>query len=220
MLPSGPLFNYISGSNNARQKLAMTAPVIQEPGPSQKLAMTAPVLQSGPLPGSDDTADFVVAFVLPAGVTAETAPVPVNSQVQIRTVPGSLTAALRFSGSGSEAAFERRNEGLQAALVLAGLTAVGPPRFARFDPPFKPWFLRRNEVLQDVQESPPTRASPAPDPGKAKWQGDPTPAAPLPVSLRNARNEPARQDPGAPGPVAQNPSAAHPGIRHRRPDCR
>lgn len=149
------LFNYISGNNNARQKLAMTAPVIQEPGPSQKLAMTAPVLQSGPLQGSQSTADFVVAFVLPAGVTAETAPVPADPQVKIRTVPGSLAAVLQFSGSGSEAAFERRNDGLQAALLLAGLIPVGPPRFARFDPPFKPWFLRRNEVLQDVEQPQP-----------------------------------------------------------------
>lgn len=155
-----PLFNYISGSNNARQKLAMTAPVIQETGPSQKLAMTAPVLQSGPLPGKEDPADFVVAFVLPAGVSAETAPVPADPQVKIRTVPGSLAAAIRFSGSGSETAFERRNNGLQAALVLAGLTAAGPPRFARFDPPFKPWFLRRNEVVQDVEP-------PHPAPGAA-----------------------------------------------------
>ena len=156
------LFNYISGSNNARQKLAMTAPVIQELGPSQKLAMTAPVLQSGPLPGSDETADFVVSFVLPAGLAAENAPVPANSQVRIRTIPGSLAAVLQFSGSGSEAAFERRNTGLQAALVLAGLTPVGPPRFARFDPPFKPWFLRRNEVVQDVQEPLPASGEPGP----------------------------------------------------------
>jgi hypothetical protein len=49
----------------------------------------------------------------------------------------------------------RGNNGLQAALLLAGLTPVGPPRFARFDPPFKPWFLRRNEVVQDVEEPPP-----------------------------------------------------------------
>ena len=158
------LFNYISGSNNARQKLAMTAPVVQEAGPSQKLAMTAPVLQSGPLPGSKESADFVVAFVLPAGLTAEAAPVPANPQVKIRTIPGSLAAALRFSGNGSEAAFERRNKGLQAALVLAGLTAVGPPRFARFDPPFKPWFLRRNEVVQDVQEPYPHPPSGEPRP--------------------------------------------------------
>src|SRR6476661_8913231 len=154
------LFNYISGSNTAQRKLAMTAPVIQEPGSSQKLAMTAPVLQSGPLPGSAEPADFIVAFVLPAGVTAETAPVPANPDVRVRTLPGSLAAALRFSGSGSEAAFLRRNEGLQEAVRLAGLKGVGPPRFARFDPPFKPWFLRRNEVVQDVQESFPPSGEP------------------------------------------------------------
>jgi hypothetical protein len=61
---------------------------------------------------------------------------------------------VRFSGSGSEKAFARHNTGLQAALTLAGLTPVGPPRFARFDPPFKPSFLRHNELVQDVQEPP------------------------------------------------------------------
>jgi hypothetical protein len=146
------LFNYISGSNTARQKLAMTAPVIQETQAPQKLAMTAPVIQSGPLPGSDAPAAFVIAFVLPEGTTAETAPVPTNPDVVVRDVPGSLAAAVRFSGSGTAKAFEQRNTGLQAALSLAGLTASGPPRFARFDPPFKPWFLRHNEVVQDVLE--------------------------------------------------------------------
>ncbi|UKA76377.1 SOUL family heme-binding protein [Arthrobacter sp. FW306-07-I] len=165
------LFNYISGNNTARQKLAMTAPVLQEPrlGPQklamtapvlqeprlgpQKLAMTAPVLQSGPLPGSGQPAEFTVAFVLPAGVTAETAPAPTDPKVRVRGVPGSLAAVVGFSGGGSDSAFEKRNKGLQAALTLAGLTPVGPPRFARFDPPFKPWFLRHNEVVQDVREA-------------------------------------------------------------------
>ncbi|MET3719163.1 MULTISPECIES: heme-binding protein [unclassified Arthrobacter] len=155
------LFNYISGNNTSRQKMAMTAPVIQGTGAPQKLAMTAPVIQSGPLPGSRGIADFVVAFVLPAGLTAATAPVPSDPQVKLREVPGSLAAALRFSGSGTAAAFARRNNGLQAALTLAGLTAAGPPRFARFDPPFKPWFLRHNEVVQDVQESAAADGSPA-----------------------------------------------------------
>lgn len=146
------LFNYISGGNATRQKLAMTAPVLQDTGPPQKIAMTAPVLQSGPLAGAGSAADFVVAFVLPAEMTAATAPVPANPDVKIRDVPGSLAAAVRFSGSGTAAAFTRRNDGLQAALTLAGLAPVGTPRFARFDPPFKPWFLRRNEVVQDVVE--------------------------------------------------------------------
>ena len=115
-------------------------------------SMTAPVIQSGPLPGTGKPAEFVVAFVLPAGVTAENAPAPTDPRVTLRAVPGSLAAAVRFSGSGSAAGFARHNKGLQAALTLAGLVPVGPPRFARFDPPFKPWFLRRNEVIQDVGE--------------------------------------------------------------------
>lgn len=146
------LFNYISGSNTGRQKLAMTAPVIQEPAP-QKLAMTAPVLQSGPMPGSGGPGEYVVAFVLPAGLTADAAPTPTDPSVAVREVPGSLAAVQAFSGSGSASSFERHNNGLQAALTLAGLVPVGAPRFARFDPPFKPWFLRRNEVVQDVRES-------------------------------------------------------------------
>ena len=146
------LFNYISGNNTSRQSVAMTAPVVQKPGPPQKLAMTAPVLQHGSLTGGGDAAEYTVAFVLPAGTTAESAPVPTNPDVTIRTVPGSLTAALSFSGGGSESAFGKRSQELQAALAAVGLTAVGLPRFARFDPPFKPWFLRRNEVLQDVDQ--------------------------------------------------------------------
>jgi hypothetical protein len=146
------LFNYISGNNSGRRKLAMTAPVIQEPGSPQKLAMTAPVLQQGPLPGTVGSSEFVVAFVLPAGVTADTAPTPADPKVTVRGVPATLAAALSFSGGGSASSFERHNAGLQAAVKLAGLTPVGPPRFARFDPPFKPWFLRRNEVLQDIKE--------------------------------------------------------------------
>ncbi|WP_426989869.1 SOUL family heme-binding protein [Pseudarthrobacter sp. Y6] len=155
------LFNYISGNNTSRQKLAMTVPVTQGTGAPQKLAMTAPVIESGPLPGSRVAADFVVAFVLPAGLTAATAPVPSDPQVTVREVPGSLAAVLRFSGSGTATAFARRNNGLQAALTLAGLTTTGPPRFARFDPPFKPWFLRHNEVVQDVQETAAAPGSPA-----------------------------------------------------------
>ncbi len=146
------LFNYISGSNTARQSVSMTAPVVQGFGPSRKLAMTAPVLQSGSLADGEGAAEYSVAFVLPAGMTAETAPVPTNPDVRIRTVPGSVVAALGFSGSGSKSAFEKRNQDLQAALTVAGLAGVGLPRFARFDPPFKPWFLRHNEILQDIQQ--------------------------------------------------------------------
>lgn len=155
-----PLFSYISGNNTARQSVAMTAPVVQADAsrtpPSQKIQMTAPVLQQGPSGagpasgGSAEEGPYVIAFVLPAGMTEETAPVPADPRVRIRTAPGSTAAVLRFTGRGTGSAFARRNRELQDAIAAAGLTASGPPRFAQFDPPFKPWFLRHNEVVQDV----------------------------------------------------------------------
>ncbi len=158
------LFNYISGNNTARDSLTMTAPVIQSSEaprklPSQKVQMTAPVLQRGPLGGQptgrgeSEVAQYLVAFVLPAGMTEDVAPVPVDARVRIRTVAGSTAAVLGFSGSGSSAAFAKHNRDLQDAIAAAGMKALGQPRFARFDPPFKPWFLRHNEVIQDVAQS-------------------------------------------------------------------
>lgn len=136
-----PLFAYISGANRARTSIAMTAPVVQ----SQKVAMTAPVLQH-----TDPSGEHVVAFVLPADLTAETAPEPTDPRVCVVARPGSLTAVTRYSGRWTEASYRDHCGRLEAALAREGLTVIGAPRFARFDPPFKPWFLRRNEVLIDV----------------------------------------------------------------------
>lgn len=139
-----PLLAYIQGSNSSRESVAMTAPVVQQ----QALGMTAPVLQS---PG--DAQHHTVAFVLPRSVTLETAPIPQDSRVRVREMPRSLTAVARYSGRWSQSSYERHLQELREALTAAGLVAVGEPRFARFDPPFKPWFLRRNEVHIDVEHA-------------------------------------------------------------------
>ena len=148
----GRLFGYITGQNQSRSSVAMTAPVVQSTAASEKvaaetIAMTAPVLQQ-----AIENGDHVVAFVLPAALTADTAPVPTNPDVEVRTIPGSLTAAKAYSGRWSQSSYERQCSGLLDAVAAAGLRPIGAPRFARYDPPFKPWFLRRNEVLVDVQE--------------------------------------------------------------------
>ena len=139
-----PLVEYIGGANRSRESLEMTAPVVQ----SRKMAMTAPVIQA---PGPSQ--EHVVAFVLPASVDAESAPIPTDARVSVREMPATLTAVSRYSGRWSQSSYDQQVAALRAALAADGLTPVSQPRFARFDPPFKPWFLRRNEVHIDVAES-------------------------------------------------------------------
>ena len=147
------LFAYITGANRSLQKIAMTAPVIQTDA-AEKIAMTAPVLQESVEDASGAAAgeQFRVAFVLPKDLTAQTAPEPTDPAVHLRTVPASLAGALRFSGRWSQTRYEQHLDQLRGALAAAGFSVLGSPRFARFDPPCKPWFLRRNEVLLDVEE--------------------------------------------------------------------
>jgi hypothetical protein len=142
------LFRYITGENRSAQSVAMTAPVVQEAAPSERIAMTAPVTQAEEAEG-----EHVVAFVLPASLTADSAPVPTNPQVRVREVPERLAAVARYGGRWTELAYRRHLAELRAGLADAGLEPVGEARFARFDPPFKPWFLRRNEVVQDVSRA-------------------------------------------------------------------
>ncbi|WP_104193039.1 heme-binding protein [Cryobacterium sp. Y82] len=144
------LFAYISGANRSLQKVTMTAPVVQTDA-AEKIPMTAPVLQEG-VKDAAAGEQFRVAFVLPKDLTIETAPQPTDPTVHLRTVPASLAGALRFSGRWSQTRYEQHLDQLRGAVAAAGFSVLGSPRFARFDPPFKPWFLRRNEVLLDVEE--------------------------------------------------------------------
>ena len=148
------LFAYISGENVSRTKVAMTAPVVQDSG-SSRIAMTAPVVQQTDDTDSGDSDDgsFRVAFVLPAGFSNDTAPRPTSPKVHLRTVPESLVAVIRYRGRWTRDGYTQHLDELRSAVAAAGLTAIGHPRFARFDPPFKPAFLRRNEVLIDLGAS-------------------------------------------------------------------
>ena len=137
------LFRYISGQNEAQQKIAMTAPVTQ--APSEKIAMTAPVAQVA------DADGYRVAFVVPAKYTRETVPRPLDPSIEIREVPGQLVAAWRYTGRWTAANYRENEAFLRARMQARSLVAAGPPVLARYDPPFMPAFLRRNEILIPVQ---------------------------------------------------------------------
>jgi hypothetical protein len=138
------LAGYIFGKNKGEKKFAMTAPVTQAAEPV-RMDMTAPVTQAAVAGG------MRVQFVLPKGVTLETAPEPVDPRVQLRLVPAATWAVIRYSGTWSQANYEEHLAELKASLAAAGVATQGEPVLARYNGPMTPWFLRRNEVWLAVR---------------------------------------------------------------------
>jgi len=138
------LAGYIFGNNKKQQKMAMTAPVIQEQE-AETIAMTAPVLQqkSGSV--------WLMAFVLPQGYSLSNAPEPLDSAVVIKEIPGKKTAVIRYSGSLSEQGIEEKSEELKSWLSQQGYKAISSSRSAAYDPPWTLPFLRRNEIHIDIE---------------------------------------------------------------------
>jgi hypothetical protein len=138
------LFKYISGENQKKQSIVMTAPVSQEAG-SEKIAMTAPVSQ-------ERTGDqWRIAFVMPSEYTLDTLPQPADPKVLLKQVPARRMAVITYSGTWSKKRYEEHKALLEAFIQKQKLKRLGEPVLARYNSPFTLWFLRRNEVLIPVQ---------------------------------------------------------------------
>ena len=137
------LAEYIFGNNKKQQKMAMTAPVIQEQQ-AETMPMTAPVIQqkSGSV--------WLMAFVLPQGYSLSTAPTPVDTAVIIKELPAKKVAVMQYSGSLCEQGIEEKSKELADWLDKQGYQAISPARSAAYDPPWTLPFLRRNEVHIDI----------------------------------------------------------------------
>jgi SOUL heme-binding protein len=133
------LAGYIFGKNKGEKKFAMTAPVTQTAAP-MRMDMAAPVTQAAVAGG------MRVQFVLPEGVTLATAPEPIDPRVQLRAVPAGSWAVIRYSGTWSQSNYLEHLAELKVALGAAGVATQGEPVLARYNAPFTPWFMRRNEI--------------------------------------------------------------------------
>jgi hypothetical protein len=135
------LAGYIFGQNKGAKKIEMTAPVAQTP---TKIAMAAPVAQSATSHG------YVVQFAMPREWTLENLPEPTDSRVTLRAIPARTVAVISYSGTWSQSNYEENLKKLKDALAKADLKWHGAAIWARYDPPWKPWFWRRNEILLEV----------------------------------------------------------------------
>jgi hypothetical protein len=130
------LFRYITGENTSRRKIPMTAPVVTP----EKITMTAPVV----------TRENYIAFAMPSSYTKDTLPTPTNPLVHIEIQPEKTMAVLRFSGRTPEKTVKKNTHTLLSTLKNQNIQVKGEPILMRYNSPFTPGFLRRNEVAVEI----------------------------------------------------------------------
>ncbi|MCG3147179.1 MAG: hypothetical protein PCFJNLEI_00617 [Verrucomicrobiae bacterium] len=119
------LFRFITGQNEAKQKIAMTTPVFMSACDSNQ----------------------TMAFVMPASMTASQVPKPADGALTVREQEPGRFAVLRFSGWRNAQNESESLERLSAWTTAQGLKVVSSPIYGYFDPPWTLPFLRRNEVM-------------------------------------------------------------------------
>jgi hypothetical protein len=135
------LADYIFGNNTVRGNIAMTAPVATEKLESAKIAMTVPVIATEV---SKDS--YQVSFTMPSAYTLKTLPKPNNAKVRIKEIGPFKAAVIKFSGYTGAEKVESKIAELQNWCAKNKLKCIGQPSLARFDAPWKPGFIRHNEV--------------------------------------------------------------------------
>lgn len=130
------LASYIFGDNQGSQKMAMTAPV-ESRDAEAKDAIT-------------------YGFVMESKYTLDTLPSPNNERIRIREKPMRVVAVRRFSGRWSENNIAGHERALLQSLASDDIEVAGAVELARYNGPFTPWFLRRNELIVPVKWPPAT----------------------------------------------------------------
>lgn len=142
------LAGYIFGDNQASEKMAMTAPVESRPADeSVKMKMTAPVASS---PSEREAGFYTYSFVMENKYSLETLPIPNDPRIRIRVIPERTIAVHRYSGSWSESNYAKHERMLLDALAEDKVSTRGAPVSARYNAPFTPWFMRRNEIMVEI----------------------------------------------------------------------
>ena len=125
------LAGYIFGNNDTGEKMNMTAPVESRDAP--------------------DATNY--AFVMESKYTMATLPAPDDKRIRLTERLPRVVAVRRFSGRWSDANIEKNERRLLNDLAASGVQTLGPVELARYNSPFTPWFLRRNEVMVPIDWS-------------------------------------------------------------------
>ena len=137
------LLNYIQGDNSSYQTKLDSA----EGAKGRSIDMTSPVNQISL--ALQDT--YEVSFIMPSQYSLNTLPVPKDPRIKLRTVPGSFRVVRRYADSWDQKHYIYHRKILVDAVKEKGFTLLSKDTFARYNAPFVPWFLKRNEVMFKIK---------------------------------------------------------------------
>ncbi len=140
------LADFIFGNNTAQGDIAMTSPVEQK-ATSQDIAMTSPVEQT-----STGDNEWVVTFTMPSEYTMETLPQPNNDAIKIVKTEPYKQVVLQFSGTSRKTNIDEHIAELDAYIAKRNLATERGVTVAYYDPPWTPWFMRRNEIMYRLKD--------------------------------------------------------------------
>ena len=138
------LADYIFGNNTVEQNISMTAPVQQKE--NQKIAMTSPVQQQ--LAGKS----WQISFVMPSEYSMESLPVPNNNRVRLKEILAKKFVVIEFSGSNSNENVIGHENQLMNFIEENQINIIGSPKYAFYNAPWTLPFLRRNEVMIEINQ--------------------------------------------------------------------
>jgi hypothetical protein len=141
---------FIFGGNSAGKKIAMTAPVLQEPDS----AATTPD-QFG---GSLQNKAWKIRFIMPRNWSLQTLPQPVNAAINLHSVTGKRFVVVRYAGLAGDKSLDGQLSRLRRYASEQGLETEGAPVLAFYDPPWTLPFLRRNEIMLALSANSPPRS--------------------------------------------------------------
>ncbi|MDH3400169.1 MAG: heme-binding protein [Chromatiales bacterium] len=143
------LAGYIFGKNRSRARIGASGSLESDvDNESIKMAMTAPVISADSDVGDNNA---VIAFVMERKFSLDELPEPIDPRIRLRRQPPRVMAVREYSGRWTPENFQENKDSLLQALERDGVSTRGPAILARYNSPFTPWFLRRNEVMIQVE---------------------------------------------------------------------
>jgi len=124
------VFRYISGENDQKTKISMTTPVVTY----------------------EENKQLITGFFIPKKYTETTIPQPTSKDVFINELKKSYYIVIKFNGRWTHKNFEKHNMMLLDYMKQKGYKANSQKIILRYQPPFIPSFLRRNEIAYHIED--------------------------------------------------------------------